>query len=316
MRYGHAFACTHAFVFFCLFMAFPIYSAAEKIDPPWENSPQGGVNFTVPGVDNAPDLYGDINEPDLAIFLGGNEFMVLPEIVEAFKAAYPRYGKIYYETLPPGIVEEHLRTGSLVMGNLRVTVRPDIFMGGKDRVEALQKEGWFDKAVPYAQNRLAIMVYRGNPANIKSLSDLGRDDVKVGMPDQKIEDIGKKIIESYRKAGGESLEKKVMEEKVGNGSTVITRIHHRQTPMWIMGQLVDAGPVWYTEAYFQQMIGNPTDMVEIPEKENSTSTSVAARLKDAPHAQAAMDFLAFIRSERGQSIYKKYGFQPAPEEKR
>ena len=310
MRYSYAFAFTHAFVFFCLFVAFPVYSAAEKIDPPWESSPQGGVNFTVPGVDNAPDLYGDINDPDLAIFLGGNEFMVLPEIVEAFKAAHPKYKRIFYETLPPGIVEEHLRTGSLVMGNLRITVKPDIFMGGKERVEALEKEGWFDETAPYAQNRLAIMVERGNPGNIKSLPDLGRDEVRVSMPDPKIEDIGKKIIESYRKAGGESLERKIMEEKVKNGTTIITQIHHRQTPMWIMRRLADAGPVWYTEAYFQQMIGNPIDMVEIPENENSTSTSIAARLKGAPHAQAALDFLAFIRSEKGQAIYKKYGFMP------
>lgn len=257
MPYGSAFVLMQAFIFLGILTAFPADSTAAKTDPPWETPPQGGVNFTVPGVDNAPDLYGDLNAPDLVIFLGGNEFMAMPEIVESFKAAYLQYGKIFYETLPPGIVEEHLRTGSLVMGNLKITAKPDVFMAGENRVEALEQEGRFDKTVTYARNRLAIMVERGNPKNIRSLSDLGRDDVRVSMPDKEIEDIGKKIADSYKKAGGESLEKKVMDEKVKKGSTVITQIHHRQTPLWIMKGLVDAGPVWHTEALFQKMIGNP-----------------------------------------------------------
>lgn len=99
-----------------------------------------------------------------------------------------------------------------------------------------------------------------------------------------------------------------MDTKVKNGKTFLTQIHHRQTPMRIMYQQSDAAPVWFTEAYYQKMIGHPTDMVEIPEGENISATYVAGQLKTAPHAQAAQDFMDFLVSPTAKAIYKKYGF--------
>jgi ABC-type molybdate transport system substrate-binding protein len=73
----------------------------------------------------------------------------------------------------------------------------------------------------------------------------------------------------------------------------------------------DAAPVWSTEAYFQQQIlHRPVETITIPADQNVTSTYTAARMKDAPHAQAAKDFLAFMTSTEAQGIYRKYGFQP------
>ncbi|MEW6115445.1 MAG: substrate-binding domain-containing protein [Nitrospirota bacterium] len=167
--------------------------AGGYIYPPWEASPEGGVEFTVPGIDNIPDLYGDIINPDLVVFFGGNEFMVMPEIIQAFQKAFPQYRKIFYETLPPGIIEEQVRKGSLVIGNLLIALRPDVFTGGKEKIKELETEGWFDETVSYAGNRLALMVRRGNPKKIRTIGDLGRDDVNVSMPNPEIEDIAKKI---------------------------------------------------------------------------------------------------------------------------
>lgn len=73
----------------------------------------------------------------------------------------------------------------------------------------------------------------------------------------------------------------------------------------------DVGPVGYTEAYFQKMIGNPIDIVEILASETTTSTSAAGRMKDAPHKQAASDFLRFLTSEEAQAIFRNDGFSPA-----
>ena len=77
----------------------------HRYDPPWNRSPiRSTVLFTVPGVDNVPDLFGDVNNPDLIIFFGGNQFMVIDDLVAAFKKAYPAYKKVFVETLPPGIL--------------------------------------------------------------------------------------------------------------------------------------------------------------------------------------------------------------------
>ena len=102
-----------------------------------------------------------------------------------------------------------------------------------------------------------------------------------------------------------------MDSKVKDGSTYLTRIHHRESPLRVLQGESDAAPVWSTEAYFQQQIlHRPVETIAIPADQNVTSTYTAARMKDAPHAQAAKDFLAFMASAEAQGIYRKYGFQP------
>jgi molybdate transport system substrate-binding protein len=270
-----------------------------------------GFNFTVSGIENVPDLHGEIVNPELVVFFAGNQFMVVPDLFEAFRSTFTQHQRIFVETLPPGILAQQIEKGSLVIGNLKITLAPDVYTAGRKRIDESKAKGWFDETAPYAKNRLAIMVYKGNPKNIRSLQDLGRPDVRVSMPNPNWEGIAENIIDAYKKAGGKRLEETIMVEKVKVGTTFLTHIHHRQTPIRIMKGESDAGPVWYTEAYFQKMIGNPIDLVEIPEKDNVVGIYVAAKMKNALHKEAAPNFFRFLRSEKAQSIYKKYGFLSA-----
>ncbi|HUB90538.1 MAG TPA: substrate-binding domain-containing protein [Dyella sp.] len=280
--------------------------------PPWNPPPAGGISFAVPPFDAIADLHGDIVDPQLTVFFAGNQFMVVHDLVEAFKHRYPQYRRVFVETLPPGILARQIETGSLVMGNLRIALKPDIFTNGKASIAELQQQhAWFADTVDYARNPLAIMVARGNPKQIHGLQDLGRADVRVSMPNPKWEGIAKQIEASYRKAGGDALDHTIMDDKVKAGSTYLTRIHHRESPLRVLQGESDAAPVWSTEAYFQQeVLHRPVETVAIPADQNVTATYTAARMKDAPHAQAAKDFLAFMTSEQAQAIYHKYGFQP------
>jgi molybdate transport system substrate-binding protein len=279
--------------------------------PPWLIPPGNGRQFTVPEIDNVPDLHGDIIDPQLVIFFNGNQFMVTRDLVAAFRSACPEYERIYWETLPPGVLVDQIREGALVMGNLRIAVQPDIFTAGTARIEQLDREcGWFSRMEPYTRNRLGIMVHADNPLGIAGLPDLGRKEVRVSMPDPRNEGIGRLVVRAYEKAGGQQLADMVMKEKVGNGSTFLTDIHHRQTPIRIMGGQSDAGPVWRSEALFQERIGNPVRLVEIPPEWNQTGTYVAARLKQSPHPRAADEFLDFLTGPEGQKIYRDNGFLP------
>ena len=278
----------------------------HRFDPPWNTPPASAVPFTVPGVDNVPDLFGDINNPDLVVFFGGNQFMVIDDLIAAFKKAYPAYKKVFVETLPPGILAKQIAGGTMTIGNMRIDLKPDIYTAGKNRID--QTPEWFSRTEVYGKNRLAIMVQKGNPKNIKGLADLGRMDIRISMPNPAWEGIGKRIEEAYVKAGGEGLKKAIMETKVKDSSTYLTQIHHRQTPMRILYNQSDAAPVWYTEAFYQKMIGHPVEMIEIPTKENIEAISMAGMLKAAPHKKAAKDFMDFMVSAAGKAVYKKYGF--------
>src|ERR1700709_1010378 len=89
----------------------------HRFDPPWNTPPASDVIFTVPGVDNVPDLFGDINDPQLVIFFAGNQFMCIDDLLSAFKKEHPQYLRIFAETLPPGILAKQIEGGSITVGN-------------------------------------------------------------------------------------------------------------------------------------------------------------------------------------------------------
>ncbi|OYD40656.1 sulfate-binding protein [Sphingobacterium cellulitidis] len=278
-----------------------------QYDPPWNTPPQSAVNFTVLGIDNVPDLFGDIVDPQLVVFFAGNQFMVMDDLLEAFKKKHPNYERIFVETLPPGILAKQIEGGSITIGNMKITHKPDVYAAGKNRIDSMQN--LFARTEVYAYNKLAIMVPKGNPKSVKKVQDLARKDVKIAMPNPAWEGIGRQIVSVYKKLGGAELENSIMKEKVDNGSTYLTKIHHRESPMKILYQEVDAAPVWYSEVVYQQLLKHPVEMVEIPDNENIKATYMIAEMKDAPRAQAAKDFVDFMKSAEAKAIYKKYGFE-------
>jgi ABC-type molybdate transport system substrate-binding protein len=285
-------------------------AGAGGIDPPWNPPPQNGKNFTVPGIDNVPDLYGDVTDPQLVVLFAGNQYMVVPELLAAFRQAHPQYERVFVETLPPGVLAEQLEQGALIVGNMRIALKADVYAAGRGRMQQMQKR--FSEMADYARNGLAIMTYLGNPYGIAGWPDLARAGLAVCMPNPKWEGIAANaIMPALRAAGGEALVRRIYQEKVEEGSTFLTQIHHRQTPLRIMEGKCAAGAVWYTEAYYHASIANhPVSFVTLPKEHDHYATYTAGVLEDAPHRQAATDFVDFLRGPQGQAVYRRYGFLP------
>ena len=201
--------------------------------------------------------------------------------------------------------------GTITSGNMTWTAKPDAYFAGFKKVEALVDDGTLAApAVPYVTNMLTIMVPAGNPAHVTGLADLGRKDIRLAMPNPAFEGIVRQIEASLRKAGGPALADAVYKAKVADGTTVLTHIHHRQTPLFLMQGLADAGVTWKSEAIFQEQVGHPITHVDIPAGQNSTAIYGGAVVKDAPHADAARLWLAFIQSRPALAIFEGYGFKP------
>lgn len=299
----------------CAIVAGSLTGACAQSSPPWSkgaNDPaqQHGYYFHVPDIDNVPDLHGNPNDAKLVLFIGGNQFFVLPQLVTAFEAHHPELsGHIFYETLPPGILRKQMAAGNtLTLGNLTITVQPDVYEAGVRAVQQLVQAGQVKSVVPYATNTLEIMVKAGNPKGIHSLSDLARADVRLSMPNPQWEGVARQIAASLKKAGGDTLYTTVYETKARTGQTVLTEIHHRQTPMRILQGDADAGVTWASEVRFQEEIHNPIAGVPIPENQNMTAVYAGGVVTGAPHATAAAQWLDFLMSSEAQAIYHQYGF--------
>ena len=128
--------------------------------------------------------------------------------------------------------------------------------------------------------------------------------VKLVMPNPAYEGIGRQIMASLAKAGGEDLVKAVYETKVADGSAILTHIHHRQSPLYLMQGRAQAGVTWQSEAVFQEKNGHPIEHLDIPEAQNSTAIYAGAVVKGDPHPEAPRIWLDFIRSPEGLKVFE------------
>jgi molybdate transport system substrate-binding protein len=275
----------------------------DSIFPPWQHganndTPDRGLEFTVPEADVLADFHGDPANPLLVLYVGGN---------------YPQYrGRLYWETIPPGLLVRQIQAGGRVtVGNMTWTAKPDVYLAGLDAVDKQIAAGLLAApAVPYVINTLTIMVPKGNPAHVAGLVDLGKAGIRLAMPDPEFEGVARQIRTSLEKAGGTALAEAVYTTKVGDGTTRLTRIHHRQTPLWLMQCRVEAGVTWRSEALFQEQIGHAIGHVDIPDSQNSTGVYAGALVRGSVHVQAGNEWLDFIRSPEALAIFERYGFKP------
>jgi molybdate transport system substrate-binding protein len=289
-----------------------------NIFPPWQNGANNdaldrGVDFTVPQIDVLADFHGDLADPKLVLYVGGNYFFAMAPLVQAFEASHLEYkGRIYWETIPPGLLVDQLKAGGrITVGNMTWTAKADAYFAGLRAVDELISQGLLTgPAVPYVTNTLTIMVQKDNPKKVLGLSDLARPDLRLAMPNPQFEGVAQQIKTSLNKAGGEALAKTVYETKVAEGTATLTRVHHRQTPLFLMQGVADAGVTWKSEAIFQEQIGNPISHVDIPDTQNTTATYAGAEVAQAQHPQAARAWLEFIRSPEALAIFERYGFKP------
>ncbi len=250
---------------------------------------------------------------DLVLFMAGNQFMAMPDIVAAFQADHPEVKKIFYETLPPGLELNQILAGGAIFRGEELRVLPDIYTSvSQNAMDRLAKAGRINAGhyQLYLHNRLSLMVPAGNPAGITTVEDLGRKDVRISQPDPENEHIAFHIMDMYRQIGGNRLLNRIMKEKRAEGTTLMTVVHHRETPLRIVDHSVDVGPVWATEISHARVMGLPIDAVEPGEKfdQRERINYYVCRLKAARNRENAEKFLAFISSSKAQAIYESHGF--------
>jgi len=273
-------------------------------------------NFPIIPKNRSNDIHGlsILKKADLILFVAGNQFMVMDDLIKAFKSKYPEVKNIFYETLPPGLeLKQILSGGAWFQGHLLPGI-PDIYVSvNEEAMKKLIQRGLIEEDYfVYLHNRIVLMVKKGNPLNIKSIFDLAKDEIRISQPNPEIEDIGVHIVNMYKEAGGEELVYRIMEEKRAEGTTIYTVVHHRETPLRFKKGTVDVGPVWATEVPVAQKQGIEVEMVEVGEEldQRDKVNYYIASFKKSPNIDNAKKFLDFIKSEVAQKIYKKYGFIP------
>lgn len=274
-------------------------------------------NLPIIPSDRGDDLHNleIADSADLVLFMAGNQFMAMKEIILAFQKEYPDIDKIYYETLPPGLELKQILSGGAIFRDKLINVYPDVYSSvNLNAMKTLEEDNHIRSGDYhlYLHNRLTLMTPEGNPARIRSIHDMGGEGVRISQPDPANEDIAFHIVDMYRQAGGDELVHRIMEKKRAEGTTIFTVVHHRETPLRILKKTVDVGPVWATEVIHAKSSGLAFEVIEPGEDldQRDRINYYICKLKDAPNPGNAEKFIEFIRSPGLQKIYKKYGFLP------
>ena len=228
------------------------------------------------------DLWDD--RPEMSIFAGS---MLRPAIDETITAFEKR----------EGVTVNRVYNGcGILVAQMKAGQQPDAYFACD--VEFMnQVHDLFPESVPVSQNELVIMVQKGNPHDIASLRDLGREGLRVGIGHEKQCAMGW-ITQNTFKEGG-------VQQEIMPNVTV-------QTPTgdMLVNQL-RAGSLDAAVAYLSNAAGSAEylDAIRIQGIDCSVATQPWAVAKESKYPNLASRLFQQICSAESQDIFAAEGFR-------
>ena len=298
-------------------------------------APAAGVKFAVipKGKDNDVKLYyadGKVaagaaalgrmqQDAELILWLAGNQFFAMDDVVRAFQRRNPGVD-VGLITLPPGLILNAILGGGWMYEGNAYPGLPDVYASvNLGHLKKLKSAGLMDRYAVYMHNELEIMVAKGNPKGIRAIKDLVRPGVRTSMPNP----VNEGIMQFYAR---KVLERHSIWNQISGGKECFscqttpqnwfTSVHHRETPDRIKAGTADAGIVWKTETQEAIRAGALVEAVLLP-PEDSLRDEVAyaiGALTNSSRKVMAEKYLEFLKSPESQQAYAKYGFVNATAE--
>lgn len=253
-------------------------------------------------------------DANLTLWLAGNQFFAMADVIRVFQKEYPEVGNIGLITLPPGIILKAITAGGWSYEGKDYRMQPDVYASVQQgHLKTLKGKGRMKQFMVYTHNALNLIVLKGNPKGIKGIADLGRDDLKIMLPNPIDEGImtfyAKKVLVNHK-----------LWEKLSGGKECkscdptpnvhFTSVHHREIPDGLKAGTVDAGIVWATETKNALEEGHAVESIPLPADDsliNEVSYAIGV-MTDARHPDAANKYLSFLKSDKGQDAYARFGF--------
>jgi len=161
-----------------------------------------------------------------------------------------------------------------------------------------------DAPKDFLTNKLLVILPKDNPANVQTLQDLARPDLKLVLADASVPagKYARQILDNMSKEAtfGSDFSTQVLANVVSNETDV------KQVVAKVQLGEADAGI-----AYISDAVAAPDlKTIAIPNNYNVIAKYPIAALINAPQSKLASDFVNFVLSAEGQAILKKWGFTP------
>jgi len=189
--------------------------------------------------------------------------------------------------------------GEVLLSKIRVSGQGDLYMPGDNRyVDKAAEQGLIVSRRCVCYFVPTILVGKGNPKQIRGLSDLTRADVRVGLGDPRAAPIGIVSRELFLKNG---MSWEDVERSVKFQSATVNELG-----LQVQTGALDAVIVWDAVA---KQYSQHAEEVPIPLQHNIVSAVDMAVLVSARHPDVARRFTEFAGSGRGRQVFKQHGYR-------
>ena len=227
----------------------------------------------------------------LAEVTGAITVLAAASLTESFK----EIGAAFEASNPGSKVTFSFAASSALAAQINQGAPADVFasadLANMDKLTAAQGAGLLAAPTIFASNKLQIIVGKGNPKGIVTVSDLAKPGVifVTAAPEAPIGRYAKQVFDKARV----SVTPRSLEADV---KSVVNKV--------TLGE-ADAGIVYATDI---KAAGEKAVGVAIPDELNVIATYPIAVTRAAKNPAAATAFVSFVAGPAGQAVLSRYGF--------
>jgi len=175
-------------------------------------------------------------------------------------------------------------------------------------IEQAHKRGFIAKSRTVAQMAAVVIVQKGNPKDIRSIKDLTRPNLRVGLGDAEAVAVGRAANECLVKAG---ILKQVEENVVMSALNVV------ELGIGVKLKHLDAAIVWDATAH---LFEDDVERIDVPDKWRVDCPVPVGILTFSAQPEVAERYMDFLASKDAAKVFAKHGYgvaeKTASEEKK
>lgn len=208
------------------------------------------TRFAQPASNICLDFHGNPRVARLVVFSDGNHHMALAEALALFRSRHPPINDIFYATTPPRVIVDALKSGTLLLGNLTLSIKPHVFVSPASVLERLRRDGYVREDAPFAASRgNVLLVRKGNPKRIAGATDLAREDVRIFLSNPVTETVSHEVYATTlrRISARDGLNFDFLDSAPGVLPRMVYGdcIHHREAPQSLADDRADVAVIFY-----------------------------------------------------------------------
>jgi molybdate transport system substrate-binding protein len=221
--------------------------------------------------------------------------------------AFGVLAKIFEKQNPGTEVRTSFGASSEMLAQIQQGAPADVFASAdQENLDTAVKDGLVaGRPEIFVKNREVVMVPIENPANINSLRDVAKPDIKLVLAENEVPaaEYAKEILHKASSRYGEDFEKDVLSNVVSREADVRASVNRVAVG--------DADATFGYASDYTPEIRDRVEVVRIPPDLNIVATYPVAALKGAKSPELAKKWVDLVTSEEGQRVLKEWSFEPA-----